>query len=1072
MKLLLRHIAIYILLLFNLVAFSQAPKVDIFSSSDFLGEKDFMDITQDNNLIIYLLSSEGILSFDGVEFSKIKLEGFDEKINDIHHFNNSLYLSTSKGSYQFNLKDNSLTKLINDSVIEFQQVSDSLWLLTESELFVLKKSDAKIRQVYESKNKEKFKCFYLDNTRLIIGHSSGLSVLNPDNTTINFGSFLEAEKIKSNDSVLYILSNGIIYNLSGNKNSNSNITQMVKKESPIFDFNIDGYGNNWFVYEDQQLYLDNGVKTESLKNLTPNYKLNYTGLFRDQESNLWAFGENTLIKISFNNKFSLFNESLVKNIYFGENGSLVLKNNELIFYNLDFIKRTVKTPFDRITAKNIFSFEEKGDSWLVNYNKENFRYHALDNRLEKISINSQFQPLAKLSRDSIIAKTSTGDLYLLDAEFQAIQKIKNINAAHLFLYQQEQIIAINGSYLLSRINMGDGSSSSFHISDTINLNNLRIGRNGIWFFTDHQILAIDSLGKGNTTLTKKLNLKKDELILNVFDDFEESLWVSTQKGLYKIPYYQDSSLTKFRDPIRYTENDLETSSYFNLIKKSPNNLIWLANNRDFLIYNPIRELPNLTPPGIKIAAAFAVNLDEFNNPIDTVVINSNSINVDRKALIVIQPIVTNHRDNHLNSVSYRNISMNQSENIVPANEKIILTNLSDGMNTISLKGINSNRIESTDTANINVYINLPIWKKNWFYLTGALSLLLLGFIGYKTVISIKNNRAKELEDELHKGLEDLEKKSHLQVLKAERLKQLNDLITSQKSELEKKNKQIESQKYELSLTNQQIKQQKDLLEETSSKLKASINYAKRIQNALMSTEIEVKEAIDDSFVYFMPRDMVSGDFFWFNKVLNEKGEELLILAAVDCTGHGVPGAIVSVVGMNLLNNITNLKKISDPGQILTTLNSDIIHDLRQYETQVNDGMDMTIVTINKTTKQLYFAGAKNPLMYIEDEELIRIKGDKYAIGGQQRGDDRDFETHQLDLSDGKTRDFYMFSDGYQDQFGGEKGFKFLTSNFKKLLLDIHNKPVLDQKTIIHETLEDWKDGYSQTDDILVIGFRI
>ena len=151
----------------------------------------------------------------------------------------------------------------------------------------------------------------------------------------------------------------------------------------------------------------------------------------------------------------------------------------------------------------------------------------------------------------------------------------------------------------------------------------------------------------------------------------------------------------------------------------------------------------------------------------------------------------------------------------------------------------------------------------------------------------------------------------------------------------------------------------------------------------------------------MPRDVVSGDFFWFNKVYNEKNEELLILAAVDCTGHGVPGAIVSVVGMNLLNNITKLKKIYDPGQILTEMNQDIIADLRQDETQVNDGMDMTIVTYNKNTNQLYFAGAKNPLMYVEDGELIRIKGDKYAIGGQQRGSDRDFQTHHLDLTDGK-----------------------------------------------------------------------
>jgi serine phosphatase RsbU (regulator of sigma subunit) len=308
-------------------------------------------------------------------------------------------------------------------------------------------------------------------------------------------------------------------------------------------------------------------------------------------------------------------------------------------------------------------------------------------------------------------------------------------------------------------------------------------------------------------------------------------------------------------------------------------------------------------------------------------------------------------------------------------------------------------------------------------------------------------------------------------LKAQRLKQLNDLIRSQKSELENKNKKIESQKYELKLTNDQIKTQKDLLEETSSKLKASINYAQRIQDALMSTEVEIKNAIDDSFVMFLPRDVVSGDFFWFKKFIDEQGDEILIITAVDCTGHGVPGAIVSVVGMNLLNNITELKNIHDPGKILTELNKDIIENLRQSETQVNDGMDMSLITINKTKRKVFFGGAKNPVIYFEDGELMRIKGDKHAIGGQQRGIDRIYTTHEIDCSDGKDRIFYLFSDGYPDQFGGEKGFKFLSKNFKTVLEDIHAKPVLEQKEILYNTIQNWKGDYPQTDDILVIGFR-
>jgi len=527
-----------------------------------------------------------------------------------------------------------------------------------------------------------------------------------------------------------------------------------------------------------------------------------------------------------------------------------------------------------------------------------------------------------------------------------------------------------------------------------------------------------------------------------------------------------------RNPVAYNKMDFLYSTFFIDVKKDPSGILWFINPNGISLFNPLKEIPNLIAPGLLIKKAYAYTLDNFKNPSDTINLLTDNARIQTDAIVVIEAMVINHLNNEKSQISYRNISINQSDIRISSNEKIILTDLEDGRNTIAIKAINSDGVQSINEEMINMTVIPPIWKRNWFYLSSVLSLLLLGFIGYRTVISIKNSRAKELEDELHKGLEDLEKKSHLQVLKAERLKQLNELITSQKGELEKKNTQIESQKYELSLTNQQIKKQKDLLEETSSKLKSSINYAKRIQNALMSTEVEIKKAFKESFVYFLPRDVVSGDFFWFSKAYNEKNEELHILAAVDCTGHGVPGAIVSVVGMNLLNNITKLKKIYDPGQILTEMNADIIADLRQDETQVNDGMDMTIVTYNTATNQLYFAGAKNPLMYVEDGELIRIKGDKYAIGGQQRGADRDFQTYHLDLTDGKKRSFYLFSDGYQDQFGGEKGFKYLTGNFKKLLVNIHDKEVLEQKTILHEEIEDWKEGYQQTDDILVIGFKI
>jgi len=262
--------------------------------------------------------------------------------------------------------------------------------------------------------------------------------------------------------------------------------------------------------------------------------------------------------------------------------------------------------------------------------------------------------------------------------------------------------------------------------------------------------------------------------------------------------------------------------------------------------------------------------------------------------------------------------------------------------------------------------------------------------------------------------------------------------------------------------------QSRIIEKKNNDITASINYAFRIQDSMLPDLDKMKRLIPNLLVLFKPRDIVSGDFYW----CGEKDGKTII-AAIDCTGHGVPGAFMSMIGDSQLNQIINMDGITAPDIILNKLHLRVRSALKQAETQNRDGMDMALCTIDPYRKIIECAGAKNPIIYIQDGKLVQIKGDKMPIGGDQREDQRIFTKHTIKLD--KTTIVYMYSDGYQDQFGGADGRKFMVTKLRELLFQIHEKDFETQHNILDVTFEAWKNyrqDYHQTDDVLVIGFRI
>ena len=266
--------------------------------------------------------------------------------------------------------------------------------------------------------------------------------------------------------------------------------------------------------------------------------------------------------------------------------------------------------------------------------------------------------------------------------------------------------------------------------------------------------------------------------------------------------------------------------------------------------------------------------------------------------------------------------------------------------------------------------------------------------------------------------------------------------------------------FELAITNKE-------LEEKKKDFTDSIKYAYRIQTALAPPEYLVKKLLPEYFILYLPKDVVSGDFYFVSEF-----KDKILFAAVDCTGHGVPGALMSVIGFNGFIQGIQAENVNTPAELLSFLDEYVNDVLRQThdESGVKDSMDLAVCTIDFEKKEVMYAGAYNPLYYIKKGELFEIKADKLPIGVNTDGVVDIYTNHTIQLDSGDS--IYIFSDGYADQFGGPKNKKFKYRQLKELILSVQNKTMEEQGKILDKTLKDWQGNEDQIDGILVMGVRL
>jgi serine phosphatase RsbU (regulator of sigma subunit) len=261
----------------------------------------------------------------------------------------------------------------------------------------------------------------------------------------------------------------------------------------------------------------------------------------------------------------------------------------------------------------------------------------------------------------------------------------------------------------------------------------------------------------------------------------------------------------------------------------------------------------------------------------------------------------------------------------------------------------------------------------------------------------------------------------------------------------------------------QIEKQKSLVDEKQKEILDSIAYAKRLQDAILPTQKQWTAFLSDSFILYLPKDIVAGDFYWL-----EKTKDVVFFAVADCTGHGVPGALVSVVCSNALNRSVLEFNITDPGKILDKTRELVIATFEKSDQDVKDGMDISLCALNTKTKELSWAGANNPLWYFQNNQLNQLKANKQPIG--KHSDEEPFTTHKMQLNNGDK--IFLFSDGIADQFGGQKGKKFKHKQLGEFLLSNVDLPMETQKQKLQDTFEQWRGQLEQVDDVCVIGVKI
>ncbi|PCH70011.1 MAG: hypothetical protein COC01_00170 [Bacteroidetes bacterium] len=554
---------------------------------------------------------------------------------------------------------------------------------------------------------------------------------------------------------------------------------------------------------------------------------------------------------------------------------------------------------------------------------------------------------------------------------------------------------------------------------------------------------------------EKDGLSANSVVLMEFDN-HGFLWLGTIKGINKLDIY--NYLKTGEKKFRFYGKDkgfrgIECN--INSICKDSKGNLWFGTIKGVYLYNPDEDKENTVAPlthinGIRLFYE-KENLVPYGDP------SSENLNLPNELKLP-------HSQNHVTfdfigisltipeKVTYRYqlIGFDKGWSPITTENYVTYSNLSAGEYTFKVKACNNDGFWNEEASIYSFSITPPFWKTWWFL--NSMILIILG-----SIYSIHKLRIRSIEIDRKRLEKTVENRTYELTIEKEKTEQVNTELVEQKRQLEETN---------------------NIIEEKNRHITDSILYARHIQEAIFPRAEYVNEYLPNSFGLYKPKEIVSGDFAWFNFK-----EDKVFIAAVDCTGHGVPGAFLSVLGNTLLHQIINEISVLKPGEILKLLHKHVQTSLHQLEsdTDVFDGMDIALCSLEKcenkngTVAKIEYAGAFRPLYHVRrnkentDWEVNVIKANQLPIGGNNEIPNYEFTNHEVEIK--KDEAIYIFSDGITDQFGGENAKKFTGKRLEEVLIKAQELEINDQQKFVEDAIDKWKGDLDQTDDILMIGVK-
>jgi len=1094
MKIKLYILFLFLTGLFSLLQISESHCqniiVDHFTIENGLSQTSVNCLIQDSRGFLWIGTQDGVNKYDGYGFKIFKNQPTDTNSLSDNYVNciyedseGNIWVGTNKGlnridrftkrfSHYFS-NPNNINSLKEDEVYDlYQDKSGYLWIKTENYLSRLNLQSGKFRH-YEHYNdifnfisvNATFSIFEDHKDQLWVGTKDGLNYF--DRKLEIFKRYKHEPENKSsisNNNIKVIFEDSELNLWIGTENGLNKFNWDTEEFTCYYSNyeNPKSISNNIVndIYEDDNgslwIATDDGLNKFNKVNETfivyNNFSYNneellttsFTQIIQDKTGIMWVGALQGLLKIkNEQKKFKLYNKSKSNVPYFSNNF-------------ITSIYKKDQTVWVGTWGTGLYLFNPK--------TKTSIRYNTGNSNISNDYIHKIFED----KNGNMWVGTQNGLSYFNSKtkRFEEIKRTKLINAFknnRIFdiLEDDQDNLWIGTKFGLHKINKDSIQSYFYNPKDSNTLaadhvyDLLLDNSKNLWIATENGLNKLNpETGKIETfQKTDECNtcFSSNELLCIYEDKENQYLWLGTKAGLNRF------SIKTF-EVKAYTEKDGLPNNFVYAILPGNNGDLWLSTNRGISRFNPVSELfsnfgvsdglqdfefnhgasfksdkgelffggisgynsfypdsivKNQTVPNIEITSV-EVLIDKIVEEIEIgenrqvrIPFKNNLIAIEFSALDFLNPAKNNY--------AYKIMGIDD-EWINLGNKRYTTFSLPPGNYTFTVKGSNSDYIWNETGTSLEIIVLTPLWETKFAY--AVYIILLIGLIvwifQYRTRSLRRSNQ--ELKDK--------------------------ELIA----------KQIAKQKEELTVKNKSITD--------------SIVYAKRIQEALLPSLDIYKRIMPGSFILLKPKDIVSGDFYW----INEKKDKIF-LAVVDCTGHGVPGAFMSIIGFELLRKITDDEGVEGADEILQHLDDGVATTFGKASenTKLKDGMDIALCVIDKKKKVLEYAGAFRPLYLIRDNKIEEIRGDRFSVGLLEEGESDKITKTTIKLQ--KDDIFYMFSDGYADQFGGPDGKKYKYRRFRHLLLTIHKLPLDQQLTYFDRSFEDWKGEHEQVDDVLIVGFR-